>query len=299
MQALSRTHNTTNVDSTRLTGYSKTRRIISGVVQCPKSRAGDAPPTPPQNYSTLLKDVTIYTSLESCAQCSGIMCLGSVKDIVYLQWDQSQFLVGNIMWRATTTEQMGFTAPRPVRGDEFGFEYFTKLNKAADAFDDEVPNNPFYTQGGFTNASPTVTPFLCTDAARAIYSEGDTELAGWTTSQYPDYQPTPTSLTNQQVLDQARDFRIWVGGWSSRGARVSTPADDSGQARTEERQLRLGLGQLLRYRHHLSATGQEAHAVLAVEHRPRDPLGQDLCDELGITLVWPDVLKARIRPAVS
>jgi tRNA(Arg) A34 adenosine deaminase TadA len=53
--------------------------------------------TSPVPYASLLKDVTIYTSLESCAQCSGIMCLGSVKDIVYLQWDQGQFLVGNMM----------------------------------------------------------------------------------------------------------------------------------------------------------------------------------------------------------
>src|SRR4051794_13881590 len=38
-----------------------------------------ADPAAPTQYATLLKDVTIYTSLESCAQCSGIMCLGSVE----------------------------------------------------------------------------------------------------------------------------------------------------------------------------------------------------------------------------
>jgi tRNA(Arg) A34 adenosine deaminase TadA len=36
-------------------------------------------------YSTVLSNVTIYTSLESCSQCSGIMALGSVKDVVFLQ----------------------------------------------------------------------------------------------------------------------------------------------------------------------------------------------------------------------
>lgn len=77
--------------------------------------------TPPVPYSTLLKDVTIYTSLESCAQCSGIMCLASVKEIVYLQWDQGQFLIGNMMWQATNAEQSGFLAPLPIRGDAFGF----------------------------------------------------------------------------------------------------------------------------------------------------------------------------------
>jgi tRNA(Arg) A34 adenosine deaminase TadA len=31
-----------------------------------------------------LNDVTLYTSLESCAQCSGVMSLGGVKQIIYL-----------------------------------------------------------------------------------------------------------------------------------------------------------------------------------------------------------------------
>ncbi|MBY5551932.1 hypothetical protein HFO61_35205 [Rhizobium leguminosarum] len=34
---------------------------------------------PPAGYGTVLSSVTIYTSLESCAQCSGIMTLGNVK----------------------------------------------------------------------------------------------------------------------------------------------------------------------------------------------------------------------------
>jgi tRNA(Arg) A34 adenosine deaminase TadA len=34
-----------------------------------------------------LHDVTLYTSLESCAQCSGVMSLAGVKQIIYLQND--------------------------------------------------------------------------------------------------------------------------------------------------------------------------------------------------------------------
>jgi len=34
-----------------------------------------------------LQNVTLYTSLESCAQCSGVMSLGGVKQVVYLQND--------------------------------------------------------------------------------------------------------------------------------------------------------------------------------------------------------------------
>ena len=173
----------------------------------------------PSSYATLLNDVTIYTSLESCAQCSGIMCLGSVKDIVYLQWDQGQFLIGNIMWQATNGTK-GFTAPRPIRGDEFGFEYFSQLNEATEAFTQGLAETPFYVSAGgsFTNATPSVTSFLCTDAAMGIYGAAANELEGWSTATHADYAPTPAALTNQQVLDEAHDFVAWVDELDNRGA---------------------------------------------------------------------------------
>ena len=45
-----------------------------------------------------LNDVTLYTSLESCAQCSGVMSLAGVKQIVYLQNDFTAYKIGNIMY---------------------------------------------------------------------------------------------------------------------------------------------------------------------------------------------------------
>jgi hypothetical protein len=54
----------------------------------------------------------------------------------------------------------------------------------------------------------------------------------------------------------------------------------------EEKQLRLGLGQLLRYRQILGARGS-VHAALVVERQPRDTSWVTLCEELGIVLVWP------------
>lgn len=177
-------------------------------------------PTAPTSYTSLLKDVTIYTSLESCAQCSGIMCLSSVKDIVYLQWDQGQFLVGNIMRKASTTAPEGFTAPLPIRGDEFGFEYFTQLNAANEAFNAKVATNPFYRGPNVPSpiASPAVTSFLCTDEAKAIYASAAAELDAWDTTEHPEYQPNPSALTNQQVLVEARDFLDWVNRLDNRGA---------------------------------------------------------------------------------
>ena len=73
--------------------------------------------------------------------------------------------------------------------------------------------------------------------------------------------------------------------WETEGtvfvAEVKSITDDN-----EEEQLRLGLGQVLRYRHRLRALGHDhVVAVLAPERAPRDASWVDLCDELGIALL--------------
>ena len=55
----------------------------------------------------------------------------------------------------------------------------------------------------------------------------------------------------------------------------------------EEHQLRLGLGQLLRYRHALAERGHDVIAVLVSEREPSDPSWGSLCRTLGVVLVWP------------
>lgn len=57
----------------------------------------------------------------------------------------------------------------------------------------------------------------------------------------------------------------------------------------EEKQLRLGLGQVLRYRQLLSGEG-EVLAILAVDKEPRDPKWFDLCKSLGVRLLWSDAI---------
>ncbi|HJQ93705.1 MAG TPA: hypothetical protein VJ874_05415 [Candidatus Thermoplasmatota archaeon] len=54
----------------------------------------------------------------------------------------------------------------------------------------------------------------------------------------------------------------------------------------EEKQLRLGIGQILRYRQVLAKTGTPVIAVLATEKKPSDPDWLDLCKALDIELVW-------------
>lgn len=66
-------------------------------------------------------------------------------------------------------------------------------------------------------------------------------------------------------------------------------------ARNEENQLRLGLGQVLRYRHVLGTGGREVTAVLCVERKPTDSNWTALCRSLGIDLIWPRVLQRFVR----
>jgi hypothetical protein len=53
----------------------------------------------------------------------------------------------------------------------------------------------------------------------------------------------------------------------------------------EERQLRLGLGQVLRYRWLLSHRYGPVRAVLIAEREPRDVSWRELCADLGVDLV--------------
>ena len=87
-----------------------------------------------------LNDVTLYTSLESCAQCSGVMSLAGVKQIVYLQNDFTAFMIGNIMYnlanRIPVRNSQGTLvgtrpgAPVPIPGSQVGLSEFERLNEA-------------------------------------------------------------------------------------------------------------------------------------------------------------------------
>lgn len=57
----------------------------------------------------------------------------------------------------------------------------------------------------------------------------------------------------------------------------------------EERQLRLGLGQVLSYAYLVNWDVTSKHAVLAVEREPSSSYWPDLCESHGVRLAWPDV----------
>jgi hypothetical protein len=69
-------------------------------------------------------------------------------------------------------------------------------------------------------------------------------------------------------------------------------------AGNEELQLRLGLGQVLRYKQRLTGLGHDrVVAVLVPEHQPRDSSWRELCQDLGVVLLCGNELER--APALS
>lgn len=64
----------------------------------------------------------------------------------------------------------------------------------------------------------------------------------------------------------------------------------------EEKQLRLGLGQILRYRNLLRANGRQVMAVLVPERQPTDSSWVSACAEAGVVLTWPGSFQETLQP---
>src|SRR5688572_16612461 len=130
---------------------------------------------PPRSvdYMSVLSDVTVYTSLESCAQCSGIMALGKVKAVVYVQRDYGMYVVEKLMPNLTTD---ALRASLPIPASDVGLPYFDDLNAAFKTFYNEVGDKPFWIDGDKKDKSQSVTSFLCTDNALEIYERASAEF---------------------------------------------------------------------------------------------------------------------------
>lgn len=89
-----------------------------------------------------------------------------------------------------------------------------------------------------------------------------------------------------QALDPPWDL-LWLNGREAWVAEVKSLTTTN-----EERQLRLGLGQVLIYRQRLQQLHSSVKAVLMVKWKPLDPDWHALCDSLDVRLLWPDALVA-------
>jgi tRNA(Arg) A34 adenosine deaminase TadA len=167
------------------------------------------------------EDVVIYTTLESCSQCAGIMALARVKEIVYLQTDPGMYLIGNILRNLTRKIEDvpgtgGFLSPMPISGRDIGLDSFDELNTNYKKYKEIVKEVPFYRPfNGEANYSDSVTSFLCTDYSYKTYkniSEKFEQMNDFDLK-YPDYKPTynngeiiDSSKTNKAVLEEVKDF---------------------------------------------------------------------------------------------
>jgi tRNA(Arg) A34 adenosine deaminase TadA len=187
-------------------------------------------PAPLQGYSTILSDVTVYTSLESCAQCSGVMALGEVSQVVFLQRDPGTYHVGNILYSLTKSDKRSY-APLPIPGSEIDFGYFTELNKLYADYYAQVKDRPFWIPpgGGQPDTSRALTGFLCTDDALDIYDRARADFyalspviegtpgTGTSALSFPDFRPTPDALSNAEALDVAARFAVYAARAGRRG----------------------------------------------------------------------------------
>jgi tRNA(Arg) A34 adenosine deaminase TadA len=187
-------------------------------------------PIPGRSRAFSLKEVTLYTSLESCAQCSGVMSLGRVKQVVYLQTDPGAYVIGNIMYNLAGVESgdKSSLAPLPIAASKIGLPHFDKLNDAYGAFRKDIleaqklndSSRAFFISPDKTTVdfAPSITSFLCTDVARNIFADGAGMLDA--APKYPDEKvpDRPSSLTNRQSLEEARRFYTYADMEGYRGS---------------------------------------------------------------------------------
>ncbi len=171
----------------------------------------------PKEYRTDLSQTTVYTSLESCAQCSGIMALGLLPNVFYLQPDPGQYFVAQLMRNLADVP-----VAQHVPAKCYGFEYFDALVAAYKTYQLSIAAKPFFiSSDGKSRADRAVTSFLCTDNAQAIYERALQEFKDFECS-FPDYSPQNSKTkqlakSNRDVLSRAKQFFDYVVNASQRG----------------------------------------------------------------------------------
>lgn len=173
----------------------------------------------PKKYGNLLSEVSVYTTLESCTQCTGIMTLGDVQNIIYLQDDPGMYQIGNIV--KNLTDGQGFLeAPLPVSGSEIDFDLYDELNSAFEKFKFQQKSEkgePFVLfEGVKKKYSSSITSFLCTNSAYETFKKGLEKLNNFKVN-FPEYSPTEKAIPNSEILDECLNFYKYATSKGKRG----------------------------------------------------------------------------------
>ncbi|MCW8832629.1 MAG: hypothetical protein OQK09_12100 [Colwellia sp.] len=193
------------------------RRVFS-LTQVHNSWKDDAQDLP-KKYGNLLSEVSVYTTLESCTQCTGIMTLGDVKNVIYLQDDAGMYHIGNIV--KNLTDGQGFIeAPLPISGIEIEFDLYDELNDAFIQFKTQQRSKeglPFVVfPNGEEKYTSSITSFLCTKEAYNIFKKGLDKLEGFELN-YADFQPNEKAMSNKEVLEECVSFYAYATSMGKRG----------------------------------------------------------------------------------
>ena len=138
-------------------------------------------------YWKILKGHTVYTSLESCSQCSGIMDLANIEQVVYAQVDPGQGHIGNILYNLHRDEGLS-GAPKPIKADFLPI--FGQIEDAYDHF------------GGIAQSQgsrrPGATKFLRSTQAFTVYRDAADQLENFSAN----------DERNHALWEKAMAFRV-------------------------------------------------------------------------------------------
>jgi len=159
--------------------------------------------------------------------------------------------------RDSLTGENSTKAPTPTSETEFGTPY-----READEDTAVAPSTP-------GTADPATVE-------RGIRGHSQTQNALALAVRRRGLDPrSPTRGEPNFDLAWTSGSRLWV-------AEVKSITDNN-----EERQLRMGLGQILRYRHDLRKGGRIVSAVLVTEREPSDPTWSEVARAVDVVLVSP------------
>ncbi|CAM2978780.1 nucleoside deaminase [Helicobacter burdigaliensis] len=127
-----------------------------------------------QGFDKYLKNYTLYTTLEPCIMCTGMLSMVQIPKVVYVQKDVDY---GN-------TQEMIKSAKYPRSYEVYSVDnvYKQSLEKGFEKYKSSV--------------APSVTAYLLTDEAKKIYENATKELQ--------NYQVK--FKENQEILEYAQDF---------------------------------------------------------------------------------------------